>query len=251
MPEPAHFESLTREGNEHGQGGRPLAPLPPMPLPTTFDALVDGDRLIVMLRGELDLDTGRRLRPGLRHTLSRSARVIELDLSGVGFCDCSGLNVLLNLRQWALEQGKVITIGSNSRAVERMLELTGTRHLFASSHPEDSHPGEEHSAEPAAKDADQRAESVEDLRTVVAQLRRAMQTRPTIDLARGILMSSYHLSPEAAWDVLVTASQNTNTKLYRLAGDLVDTAQGSELPEAVREQLVAAVARTTAEHSLN
>ncbi|MGW0535314.1 anti-sigma factor antagonist [Streptomyces sp. NPDC003032] len=246
MPEPAHFESLTGKGDEHGQGGRPLAPLPPMPLPTTFDALVDGDRLIVMLRGELDLDTGRRLRPGLRHTLSRSARVIELDLSGVGFCDCSGLNVLLNLRQWALEQGKAITIGSHSRAVERMLELTGTRHLFAISYPK-----EEHSAEPAAEDADQQPETDQELRAVVAQLRRAMQTRPTIDLARGILMSSYRLSPEAAWDVLVTASQNTNTKLYRLAGDLVDTAQGSELPEAVREQLVAAVARTNTEHSLN
>ncbi|MBT2676182.1 ANTAR domain-containing protein [Streptomyces sp. ISL-14] len=82
-----------------------------------------------------------------------------------------------------------------------------------------------------------------DLRIEVAQLRRAMQTRPTIDLARGILMASFSLSSEEAWMVLVAASQNTNTKLHSLAGDLVTAVKGDALPEAVQEQLSSAVAR--------
>jgi AmiR/NasT family two-component response regulator len=82
-----------------------------------------------------------------------------------------------------------------------------------------------------------------ELRREVADLRRAMRTRPAIDLARGILMATFNLSPEAAWTVLVTASQNTNTKLHVLAQDLVGTVQGVPLPEEVQQQVAAAVTR--------
>ncbi|WP_234336130.1 ANTAR domain-containing protein [Streptomyces sp. NRRL S-920] len=214
-------------------------------MPTTVDVVPGSYRMSVLVRGQLDLDSGQRLRSGLRHTVSRSARTIDLDLSGVGFCDCSGLNLLLSLRQWAVEQGKAIVISASSPAVERILELTGTRDLFTAEVQE-----EEMVTDPAVRDAEpvgsdaEKEESEQELRVVVAQLRRAMQTRPTIDLARGILMSSFNLSPEAAWEVLVTTSQNTNTKLYRLAGDLVGTVQGGALSEAVREQVAAAVAKT-------
>ncbi|WP_258021340.1 ANTAR domain-containing protein [Streptomyces anatolicus] len=201
----------------------------------------------VLVRGQLDLHAGQRLRSGLRHTVSRPTRAIDLDLSGVRFCDCSGLNLLLSLRQWALEQGKAIVISASSPAVERILDLTGTRDLFSAEGLE-----EERVADPIARGAGPRdgdavacEESEQELRVEVAQLRRAMQTRPTIDLARGILMSSFRLSPEAAWEVLVTISQNTNTKLYRLAEDLVGAVQGGGLPEAVQEQVAAAVARMT------
>ncbi len=61
-----------------------------------------------------------------------------------------------------------------------------------------------------------------------------MQTRPAIDLARGILMATFSLSPEAAWSVLVAASQNTNTKLHRLAQDLVNSVHGPALPATVQ-----------------
>ncbi|MFH8349155.1 ANTAR domain-containing protein [Streptomyces sp. NPDC018045] len=84
------------------------------------------------------------------------------------------------------------------------------------------------------------------LPTEVEQLRRAMRTRPAIDLARGILMATFTLSPEAAWSVLVSASQNTNIKLHRLAQDLVNSVQGAALPEAVQGHLGTAVAKARA-----
>jgi hypothetical protein len=89
-------------------------------------------------------------------------------------------------------------------------------------------------------------EGEQNLHTEVTQLRRAMQTRPTIDQACGMLMATFGLSPQAAWSVLVATSQNTNTKLHRLASDLVGTAQGGPLPKAIREQLAAVVAKTEA-----
>ncbi len=86
------------------------------------------------------------------------------------------------------------------------------------------------------------ADEAEELRVEVVQLKRAMVTRADIDLARGVLMASYGLSPEDAWSVLVDVSQHTNTKLHQLAEDLVVSVKGAPLPDHVQHQLSAAVA---------
>jgi anti-anti-sigma factor len=206
----------------------------------TMDVAPDGDRMTVSMWGELDLGS-RRLLPELFDLLTLSGGGVDLRLDAVGFCDCSGLNALLDLRTRAVDQGKTVTIRSCGVAVERLLDLTGTRELFT----DFARP--ERPAPPARPDAGPPEESGQDLsgqdlRAEVTQLRRAMQTRPTIDLARGILMASFNLTPEAAWSVLVRTSQNTNTKLHHLAQDLVGTVRGSTLPEQVQQQLSAAVA---------
>ncbi|MFI7413922.1 ANTAR domain-containing protein [Streptomyces sp. NPDC049627] len=198
----------------------------------------DGDRITVNVCGELDIDTSETLRGVLREALSRSVRGIDLDLDGVSFCDCSALNVLLALRHRALEQDKTVTIHATSTAVDRLLDLTCTRSLFDGSGPDGQGTPARRTRHPDVSDV-----TDEDLRIEVNQLRRAMQTRPTIDLARGILMASFSLSSDEAWTVLVAASQNTNTKLHALAGDLVTAVKGDALPEAVQEQLSSAVAR--------
>lgn len=206
----------------------------------------DGDRLLVKVSGELDLDASERFRAVLREALSRSVRGIDLDLEDVSFCDCSTLNVLLHLRHRALERSKTVVVHSSSAAVDRLLTLTGTRPLFGGGAP-DGEPATTVRFRDTAQDGDPDEEAFEDdhqdLRIEVAQLRRAMQTRPTIDLARGILMASFSLSSDEAWTVLVTASQNTNTKLHSLAGDLVTAVKGDALPDEVQEHLSAAVAR--------
>lgn len=89
-----------------------------------------GDRVLMEVRGELDLDAARPVERHLRTALTTSAKGVELDLGGVSFCDCSALNVLLALRRRALEEGKVIALRMSAPAVDRVLELTGTRELF-------------------------------------------------------------------------------------------------------------------------
>ncbi|MFJ4282291.1 ANTAR domain-containing protein [Streptomyces massasporeus] len=200
-----------------------------------MDVVPDGDRMTVTMWGELDLGS-RRLLPELYDMLTLSGTGLDLRLDAVGFCDCAGLNALLELRTRAFDEGKTVTVRSSGIAVERLLDLTGTRELFADS----GRPGSE--PPPAVPAADPPEGDGQDLRTEVTQLRRAMQTRPTIDLARGILMASFSLSPEAAWSVLVRTSQNTNTKLHHLAQELVGTVRGTTLPEQVQQQLAAAVA---------
>jgi anti-anti-sigma factor len=237
MPDPAHFAlSRTEESAAPAAGDSAPAEIPPCM--ATMDVVPDGDRMSVTVWGELDLGS-RRLLPELDDILTLSAGGIDLRLDAVGFCDCSGLNMLLDLRMRALDQGKTLTVRSCGAAVERLLRMTGTLELLAD-------PGShQDAADPAAGEPGPRTgDGDQELRAEVAQLRRAMQTRPTIDLARGILMASFSLSPEAAWSVLVRTSQNTNTKLHHLARDLVGTVHGSTLPEPVQEQLAAAVAST-------
>ncbi len=118
MPEPAQSErSLMGRGAGQGRGGGTQVPPPPMSSPSSFETVAEGDdRITLALRGDLDLEAGRTLRPGLNQALGSPARAVELDLSGVGFCDCSGLNLLLGLRQRALLLGKAVRIAAGSPA---------------------------------------------------------------------------------------------------------------------------------------
>lgn len=84
--------------------------------------------------GELDLGS-RRLLPDLYDILALSGSGIDLRLDAVGFCDCSGLNVLLDLRMRALDLDKTVAVRSSGRSVERVLDLTGTRELLTNAVP--------------------------------------------------------------------------------------------------------------------
>ncbi|MEU9390733.1 ANTAR domain-containing protein [Streptomyces sp. NPDC048324] len=233
MPESADSaQPLTaQESPGRSPGDGPRAAVPCL---AAIESVTDGDRALVTVHGELDVG-GDGLRTALGDVLDRSATGIDLDLTAVGFCDCGGLNLLLDLRRQALDRGKTVGVRACSPAVARLFELTGTRELFTPSAPGGR------AAAPAAAPV-RRADADQELRTEVAQLRRAMQTRPVIDVARGILMASFGLSADAAWAVLVTASQNSNTKLHQLAQDLMGAVDGSALSAEVRQRMADAVA---------
>ncbi|MEU9920193.1 STAS domain-containing protein [Streptomyces griseoluteus] len=103
--------------------------LPPGQATTLF--VSSGNRNRVTVRGELDLVSGDQIRPRLVEALTASSNRLELDLSGLSFCDCAGLNVLLELRHRALRQGKAVTIQAVSPVVDRLLDLTGAQELFS------------------------------------------------------------------------------------------------------------------------
>jgi anti-anti-sigma factor len=207
-----------------------------------------GTRTVVVVSGEIDIDTEQAVRRALRLALARSHGGVDLDLAGVGFCDCAGLNVLLSVRRLALTDGKTLDVRAVSAGVERLFALTDTSTLLR------------HAPEPAAIDGVVNAwhehsptthdlmeengvsDEAEELRVELEQLKRAMLTRPVIDLARGVLMASFALSPEDAWSVLVDVSQHTNTKLHQLAEELVDSVNGTPLPEHLQQRISTAVA---------
>ncbi|NLU74220.1 ANTAR domain-containing protein [Streptomyces sp. HNM0575] len=80
--------------------------------------------------------------------------------------------------------------------------------------------------------------------TELEQLRRAMETRPVIDQAHGVLMAAYRCTPDSAWDVLVEVSQRANVKLHKVAAALVATTQGDALPDTLSAALRTALGTT-------
>lgn len=64
----------------------------------------------------------------------------------------------------------------------------------------------------------------------VDNLRSAMDTRPVIDQAKGVLMTRHGCSPDEAFTMLRDASQRDNRKLRDIARGVVDSVQDSEDP---------------------
>ncbi|WP_340561911.1 ANTAR domain-containing protein [Streptomyces sp. GSL17-111] len=66
---------------------------------------------------------------------------------------------------------------------------------------------------------------IAELKAEVDQLREALHSRATIDQAMGIVQAERRCAPEDAFQVLVTLSQRTNTKLRDVAAALVRLAE--------------------------
>lgn len=69
----------------------------------------------------------------------------------------------------------------------------------------------------AVSNADAHTEAVQQ----AADMRRAMESRAVIDMAKGVLIARHHCSPEEAFAILSRTSQNHNRKLRDLAEALV------------------------------
>lgn len=95
-------------------------------------------------------------------------------------------------------------------------------------------------AQQAPNGNDECAEEVAEikaLRTEVNELHRAMESHPSIDQARGMLMTLGPCTADEAWEILVEVSQHSNTKLRAVAEELIATTEGEPLPSPVRAAL--------------
>lgn len=82
-----------------------------------------------------------------------------------------------------------------------------------------------------------------DLRAENEQLRAAMESRATIEQARGMLMALASYPSQAAWLTLVEISQHSNVKLRDVAAALVAAATGGLLPPEIEPAYRQALAR--------
>ncbi|NUP21237.1 MAG: anti-sigma factor antagonist [Streptomyces sp.] len=220
---------------------RPTSWVPGLSLTVHVDA--HGLHALVTASGEIDLDSSPALDRILQDALNQSTDGVEVDLAHIAFCDCSGINALLHVRRRAREAAKTLTVRVSSPAVQRLLELTGTLDVLTTTDTAQAPSTGDVRSLPALgpEHGSDRDPADDALKTENDQLRRALQTRPAIDIARGILMASYTLSAEQAWNVLVSTSQNSNTKLHLLAETLLNTVHGENLPEPLADHLANAL----------
>jgi hypothetical protein len=67
-----------------------------------------------------------------------------------------------------------------------------------------------------------------------AQLQQAIESRPLVDQARGVLIAVLGADEDEAWQVLLEASQHANIPLRQVAEALIASATGEPIPEDLR-----------------
>ncbi|WP_371666781.1 STAS domain-containing protein [Streptomyces sp. NBC_00289] len=89
------------------------------------------DSVTVAAFGELDLDSGPELWQVLGCCLHGRIQQLVVDLSGVTFCDCSGLSVLLQAREQSLTANiDLVLVTARAPEVTQLFKLTGADTLF-------------------------------------------------------------------------------------------------------------------------
>jgi anti-sigma B factor antagonist len=83
---------------------------------------------VLWLDGEIDYESIATLAEAL--STSRLDAPLVVDLTGVDFCDASGLRVLLAAQAFFGRSGHVLSLRSPSRPVRRLLEFTDTGATF-------------------------------------------------------------------------------------------------------------------------
>jgi anti-sigma B factor antagonist len=97
----------------------------------TVTTSAEGATTVLEVSGEVDIGTAPVLRETFLRLLDQDeVPAVVLDMSGVAFCDSSGLAVLLmGARRWQAE-GKRFALRSPSQTLARLIDLTGVRRAF-------------------------------------------------------------------------------------------------------------------------
>lgn len=87
-------------------------------------------RALITLAGEIDLETAPLVCAALARCLSDGIRVLDVDLTPVTFCDCSGLNAFLYAAQRTREAGGTLRLHNAPPSLAHILDLTGCGFLL-------------------------------------------------------------------------------------------------------------------------
>jgi len=89
-----------------------------------------GDHTIMSVTGEIDLYTAPTLQSELMSALGPGSVKLIVDMSGVDFCDSTGINVLLAAHRQARERGGDLQLASPASATRKVLQVTGLETVF-------------------------------------------------------------------------------------------------------------------------
>jgi anti-sigma B factor antagonist len=94
-------------------------------------AVVEEDRTVVVeVEGEIDIATTKQVRRTIEQLVDDGRRAVIVDMSRVAFVDSAGIADLIRASGAAGRRGVEFVVRSPSRAVRRMLEITGLDQLL-------------------------------------------------------------------------------------------------------------------------
>ncbi|MGN9911732.1 STAS domain-containing protein [Phytohabitans sp. LJ34] len=122
----------------------PVTALAQLHIDTTYPSAVTARVAVV---GEVDLATTPMLRERLLRLLrDRSPDLLDVDLAGVTFLDCTGLAALVAVRDAAIQAGHQMRVSHPQPIVRRVLEVTGLLAVFTAATTVSGAAGSGHSA---------------------------------------------------------------------------------------------------------
>ncbi|MFB8241242.1 STAS domain-containing protein [Kitasatospora purpeofusca] len=118
--------------SDNDPGDTTLAAVPPYrPGLVVETRSAPGGAMLCILVGDLDIETLAPAAETLGALVAQRPEAVVIDLGGVGFCDSSGLNVLLKTRIAAEQAGLELRLAAVPPTVMRVLDLTGARAVFS------------------------------------------------------------------------------------------------------------------------
>jgi anti-anti-sigma factor len=90
-----------------------------------FSVAYRSTHVVIRLRGEIDIATSPGLRERLLGLLQPGMGLVILDMSGVSFCDASGLGMLVGSHHHATVHGVTLRLTALRPPVARLLHLHG------------------------------------------------------------------------------------------------------------------------------
>ncbi|MBO3745977.1 STAS domain-containing protein [Streptosporangiaceae bacterium NEAU-GS5] len=85
---------------------------------------------VLTVSGEIDLYTAPRLQAEFTRLLETGPERVVIDMSGVEFCDSTGMNVLLSALKRLRERGGRLEVAAPRPAVRKILQVTGLDSVF-------------------------------------------------------------------------------------------------------------------------
>ncbi|MGY4967321.1 STAS domain-containing protein [Streptomyces sp. 900105245] len=84
----------------------------------------EGDTAVLGVFGELDVFTGPELCAVVTNCLAQRPTHLVMDVSGVSFCDASGLSALVQARDGAVQAGSRFVLAGVHTVLQRILVIT-------------------------------------------------------------------------------------------------------------------------------
>jgi anti-anti-sigma factor len=96
----------------------------PAALGLTHRIYPDGHATAV-IRGELDAATADAAREYVANVIARSRGAVEVDLTGLSFCDARGLRALVGMAACARSNGRRLKLTGTRPGIVKIMRITG------------------------------------------------------------------------------------------------------------------------------
>jgi len=119
-----------RVPGDHGAKG-PKRPKGSEPLQLELSCQIDGDgNQIVSVAGELDIATAEQAYIFISDVIDAWPGPVSVDLSGLTFCDASGLGVLARTARHARQAGRQLRLTAARPSLLKIMRITGLDRAF-------------------------------------------------------------------------------------------------------------------------